>query len=170
MADELPRADESKRGSRRWVRTWIAYEEYESLHLSHMENLYREGLILDDTLTFAHTVRESGELVRVNLTGIVHCRGDVTVEVSKWLAVQRGSRNRVEVKTEFYLYHAHHEVSGARVALFRYDNAHGELHRHWFDQAGRETHVEDIPLETMPRMDAVLREAVATAEGSARPG
>lgn len=134
-----------------------------------MESLYREGLILDDTLTFTHTTGESGELIRVNLAGIVDCRGDVTVEISKWLSVRRGLRNRVEVLTEFYLYHAQHEIGGRQMPLFRYDNAHGELHRHWFDQDGQETRVEDVPIETMPRMDAVLREAVSAAERIVQP-
>jgi hypothetical protein len=52
MADGVPDADEPARTVLRWNRGWCSYEGYQVVHESHMEALYREGIVVRDTLTY----------------------------------------------------------------------------------------------------------------------
>lgn len=133
-----------------------------------MEALIRDGDVLRDTLTFREIFDETA-LVRVNLRGRVVCRDGVVLVVNKWLRVRRGSSGRNEVLGEFYSYQAYRR--GKRpVPILRYDNAHGsEIHRHFFDPAGREIGTQRISMESLPRLDLVIREAIAIATGSPIP-
>lgn len=133
-----------------------------------MEALVREGFVLRDTLTFREIYDES-DLLRVNLRGRVVCSDGVVLVVNKWLGVRRGSTGRNEVLGEFYSYQAYRRGKPP-IPILRYDNAHGSgLHRHFFDAAGKEIGVQHVTLQTLPRLDLVIREAVAIATGSPIP-
>lgn len=131
-----------------------------------MAALVRGGLVVRDTLTFREIYdAQSGGLAKVNLRGRVVCTHGVVVIVDKWLRVRRGRGGHYEVLGEFYAYHAYRRGTPP-VWLARYDNAHGsDLHRHFFDSGGRETRVEVVTLESLPRLDFIIREAVFLAGG-----
>lgn len=156
MADLVPGADESQRGIRRWRRGWYPYDAYQDVHQSHIEALYREGLLVRDTLTFRE-IRTASEFVKVQVRGRVQLTSGAVVVVNKWLDVRRGRQNRVEVRGRHYSYHAW--ARNPRRDLFRYDDAHGQLHRHVYDQSGREIRVEPLDLDQLPRLDLLVREA-----------
>lgn len=130
-----------------------------------MDDLRGEGLVIRDTLVFREVRDEpSGELLRVNVRGWIACADRAVIAVNKWLMVRRGPHNRYEVKGEDYSYHAW--VRGnPRRELFRYDSAHGldRLHRHVFDEDGRETDIIPVSLDALPRLDLVVHEAVGLA-------
>lgn len=130
-----------------------------------MDALAAEGIVISDTLTFIEVRDErSGELVAVNLRGRIRCVDDVVIMVDKWLGVRRGRDNHHEVLGQSYRYHAW-QRGRSRRDLVRYDSAHGltHLHRHEFDAAGRETAIVPLDLQTMPRLDLVIQEAVRLA-------
>lgn len=73
---------------------------------------------------------------------------------------------RIEVKTEEYSYHAFVRTPQPRRDLFRYDNSHGgldTLHRHTFDDEGRELALQAIEHDLLPPLDRVIRETEAQA-------
>ena len=125
-----------------------------------MDSLANESIVLRNTLTFRELAHANGDLARVNLRGRIVCAERVVIAVNEWLAVRRGPTNRYQVLGESHSYHAFKRAS-PRVDILRYDDAHGPLHRHYFDAAGREIRVEAIELETLPRLDFVVREAVS---------
>lgn len=131
-----------------------------------MDALAREGLVRSDRLTFVELRTSSGDLRAVNLRGRIDCCDDVVITVNKWLDVSRNARNQVVVRGRLYGYHAW--VRGTpRRNLLRYDNAHAsQLHRHFFDDVGREIGVVAVSLESLPRLDLVIREAVALVRGT----
>lgn len=101
----------------------------------------------------------------------MHLQGEIAtasggvLHVSKWLAV-RTLRGRPHVLTALYGYHGLARRDGGVVALVRYDNSHGDtgtLHRHVFDDAGRELREEPMALEELPPLNLVVREVEALA-------
>lgn len=148
MVNRVPGPDESQRGIRRWQRGWYPYDAYQDIHQSHIQTLYREGLIARDTLTFRE-IRAGGELLKVQISGRIHLSTGAVLMVNKWLDTRRGRQNRLEVKGRHYSYHAW--IRGPRRDLFRYDDAHGQLHRHVYDEIGREVRTEQLGLAELPR-------------------
>lgn len=131
-----------------------------------MESLAREGLVYRETLTFRELLKPSGALRWVNLRGRIYCCDDVAITVNKYLDTALDDRNQIVVRGQWYQYHAW--VRGRpRRDLLRYDNCHGfdSLHRHFYDASGTEIAVEGIPLDTLPRLDLVIRESIAVATG-----
>jgi hypothetical protein len=129
-----------------------------------MNALERDGLVLRDSLSFVETVGRKNVLLALSMRGHVFCRDDVVLRVDEKLAWRRGRNNRLEVTAEHYQYHAWQRARPGRRRrnLLRFDDAHGgRLHRHWFDLLGRETEVQDIDRESMPALEAVIREALA---------
>jgi len=168
MAEQLPRIDETQRGTQRWHRDWYSYEAYQDIHVSCMEALYAEGLIARDTLAFRESLSSEGEIAAVQVAGRVICIARVVISVNKWLAVRRGRANRLEVVGREYSYHAWMPATlgTPRRHLFRYDNAHGDLddlHLHRFDRNGVEIHVEAVRIDELPRLDFIIRHAVSLA-------
>jgi len=131
-----------------------------------MDVLYREALIEADDLEFIEIEDRWGLLERVGLRGHIRCRKGVRIRVLKWMDVRQDSPAHPEVLTVFYQYHAWRPASdrkGQRT-LLRYDQAHGEPHRHSYDALGREAGLTRLTLDAMPRLDEVIREVVALAE------
>ena len=131
-----------------------------------MDSLYAEGLILRDTVSFREIYTPSGALRLVNVRGRIYCPARVRVAVSKYLEVGLNERNQLVVKGRLYSYHAW--VSGKpRRDLARYDNSHGvdSLHRHFFDENGFEVATESVAYDSLPRLDLIIREALALANG-----
>jgi len=156
------------RPERPWRHDWFSYEEYQVVHVSHMERLMQEGVVLRDALSFYETFeRPTGELVAVTLKGRLQCSDDVTVRVDKRMLVRRGVANRHEVKTIHYQYHAwvRARPDRPRRNLLRYDtNSHRpELHAHLFDADGWEVGAQTISLEEMPTLDGFIRHVVTLA-------
>jgi hypothetical protein len=79
------------------------------------------------------------------------------------LAVRRSQRGRYEVRGISYSYHAW--LRESELDLLRYDTSHGmgELHRHFFDDQGREVEVRPIVLADLPTLTGVIEEAVGLA-------
>lgn len=131
-----------------------------------MDVLYAEAAVISDDLEFFE-VFDTGRILRkVRLEGHVQCANDVQVRVLKWMDTRRGVREEIEVLTTFYQYHAWRPGHEGRreQSLVRYDQAHGDSpHRHVFDSVGDEVGTEQITLDSMPRLDSVIREALALA-------
>lgn len=131
-----------------------------------MDSLAAEALVFRDTLTFRELRKESGALRWVNLRGRIQCCDGVVIAVNKGLDVALNDRNQIVVRGNAYSYHAW--VRGRpRRHILRYDNSHGEnaLHRHFFDVAGNQIAIEPVSLDSLPRLDLVIREAVAWVRG-----
>lgn len=129
-----------------------------------MESLEAEGLVHRDSLAFREVRRPTGDIAWVNLRGRIWCSDDVLIRVDKWLATTPGRRGGLLVKGRWYSYHAW--IPGKpRRDLLRYDNSHGEgdLHRHFFDDSGDEIAIEPVSYDSLPRLDLLIREAVALA-------
>ena len=136
-----------------------------------MNALIEEGIVLRETVALAEISDNNGTLVQIRVTGRVLCAYQVVLIVNKRLAVQRDSSNRQVVRGIAYEYHAFIRTTNPRRALLRYDDSHDMLHRHFFDSNGKELErsPRSIPLDSLPRMDLVIREAVALAGGPALP-
>jgi len=164
MADQLPEPPEAPREGHRWQHDWHPYEDYRNVHVSYMDRLFGEQVVLHDHLDFIEIHGEA--LDAVQIVGHVECSGGVILAVDKWLDVRRDAHGRSEVRGVSYSYHAWRRNEHD---LLRYDTAHGldELHRHDFDpETGREIGVHRVPLEELPTLDGVIREAVALAQRS----
>ena len=82
------------------------------------------------------------------------------LHVSKRFAV-RTHRGRPQVLTALYAYHGRAARGGRLVNVVRYDNAHGDtgtLHRHVYDDEGRDLGTEPVAPERLPPLDDVVRE------------
>ena len=134
-----------------------------------MERLRAEGMVTRSFLTFSESGSRDGNLVAVQLAGIVVCH-QVIIRIDKKMAVRRDRQNRYQVRTQYYQYHAMvaRRNGQPRRNLIRFDNAHGEdgLHCHRFDAIGSEVSRVPISLEHLPTLDEFVRLAVAIAEGS----
>ena len=163
MAHEVPRPEPPPGSASAWPRAWIAYDEYRLIHDRYIEVLYREGIVESDNLVFTE-VAEGRKLRQVHLEGEIVCALGVRVRVSKWLDVRQAT-DGVEVLSTFYQYHAWRPRAGRRreQPLIRYDQAHEALHRHRFEPTGASLPPQALSLEAMPRLDAVVREAVEIA-------
>ena len=129
-----------------------------------MERLRREAMVVRDSLSFRELADVSGRMASVQLLGALTCAYAVRIRVDKKMLVRRNVQNRVEVRTQFYQYHAYAmaRADQPRRNLSRIDNAHGEgnLHRHVFDRNGVEVAREDILLEDMPTLDEFIRDVI----------
>jgi len=131
-----------------------------------MSVLVREGVVEADDLVFEELYDDlTGQLIQVRLSGNVTCYSGAKVRVLKWMET-RARDGGVEVLTVFYQYQAWLPRVGRRreQPLVRYDQAHGgQPHRHEFDPLGKDVAHQNLTFETMPRLDAVIREAAGLA-------
>ncbi len=149
-------------------RDWITWERYQVIHQGYMSTLYAEGIVTSDTLEFVESCDAQGETIKVRLVGEVVCRSGVRSRVLKWMRAERRTGNRLHVLTDFYQNHAWRPRGTnhrAEQAILRYDQAHGELHRHHYDGIGEQIECEPLTSETMPTLDFVIREADALGGG-----
>lgn len=75
----------------------------------------------------------------------------------------RTPHGRPQVRTTLYRYHGRVRGRGRdrSVDVLRYDNAHGDtgtLHRHVYDDAGRDTGTEPVALEALPPLGDIVWE------------
>lgn len=146
-------------GKDRWPREWIAYERYRIVHESNVAALIAEGVVTDDDTHFSDT-RHRGEVTQAFLRGAITTASGGVLHVNKRLAV-RTRRGRLQVLTALYNYHGLARRGGRLVDVVRYDNAHGDtgtLHRHVYDDEGRELGTEPVAPERLPPLDDVVRE------------
>lgn len=158
MADDLPGATPA---SQDWSHDWFPYETYRNVHVSYMDRLREEQLVIHDHVDFIEV--RTHDLAAVQIEGRLECAFDVVIAVDKWLEVRRGTRGRIEVRGSSYSYHAW--VRNGNY-LLRYDSAHGleDLHRHEYDpRSGAETSVTNISLSELPTLDSIVRAAVEQA-------
>jgi hypothetical protein len=132
-----------------------------------MARLEATGVVDEDGLTFTRQRAPDGEPLRIQIHGRIRCASGAMLAVDKWLTARRRQDNRLEVPAYTYSYHAWMEGSGRE--LLRYDNAHGELRRHFFDSQGNDVGVVAISLEELPTLDVVIEEAVALARDDQPP-
>ena len=165
MAIELQRADETQRRNRAWKRGWFPYQRYVSIHQSSMDSLEAEGLVQRDTLTFREIRTPGGALAAVNLRGRIECCERIVIAVNKWLDTAINDWSQLVVQGRSYSYHAWVRARPRR-DLLRYDDGHGELHRHFFDATGVEVGIQPVALDSLPRLDLLIREAVALVQGT----
>jgi hypothetical protein len=99
-----------------------------------------------------------GEVVQVSLEGAICGRNEVEIEVTKHMDT-RVVVGRLQVLSTYYRYHAYRPSRGSGPVL-RYDCAHDHLHYHRFDSAGIQVRHDTLAFADMPRLDAVVREAV----------
>jgi hypothetical protein len=139
-----------------------------------MQLLYDRGIVEDDDLTFTASTDARGAIVKVKLEGEVTLSFGARARVLKWMDARPGQAGGTEVLSTFYQYHAWRPRRGAvrEQALLRYDQAHGEPHRHRFDPGGKEMGCEVLTLDSMPRLDAFIREVweIAAALGATQAG
>ena len=132
-----------------------------------MAALYRETVIVRDTLRFIESEDAAQQLVRVNVRGRIVTRSGGVLVVNKWLAVEH-YYGRPHVLADEYSYHAFIRTPRPRRDLFRYDNCHGgleTLHCHRFDDGGRELdRADDIEHAMFPPLAWIIREAEEHAE------
>jgi hypothetical protein len=128
-----------------------------------MNRLEDSGTVLSHSLIFTQFNAENGQPKTVHLAGQIDCANGVALDVNKWLAVRRSRRGRYEVRGVSYSYHAW--LRESELDLLRYDTSHGmgELHRHFFDDQGREVEVRPIVLADLPTLTGVIEEAVGLA-------
>ena len=99
-------------------------------------------------------------LTQAFLRGAITTASGGVLHVNKRLAV-RTRRGRPQVLTALYNYHGLARRGDRLVDVLRYDNAHGDtgtLHRHVYDDEGRELGTEPVALERLPPLDGVVRE------------
>jgi hypothetical protein len=117
-------------------------------------------------VSFIEAFAEDGTLLKVLMVGRAECISDLILNVGDRLQARRGWHGRYEVRTDKYRYHAWREVDGIPRDVLRYDNGHGsELHRHVFDEDGREVRREVLKDEEPPTIERVVREAIALTRG-----
>lgn len=162
MAHDLPDFSQSPRTSR--PRSWHAYDNYQAVHESGIEALFAEGVITQESTHFVET-RQGPTLIRVNLRGRIFTINGSIVVLNKWLGVQYDARNRIEVMSDEYSYHAFVRAGGRR-DIFRYDSCHGmeTLHCHRYNCEGKQVAIQAIePRDFMPTLSEIIREADAIA-------
>ena len=99
-------------------------------------------------------------LTQAFLRGAITTASGGVLHVNKRLAV-RTRRGRPQALTALYSYHGRAARGGRLVNVVRYDNTHGDtgtLHRHVYDDEGRELGTEPVALERLPPLDGVVRE------------
>lgn len=135
-----------------------------------MDVLVRDGFVESDSLVFTLLRSASGYVEQVRLDGIIHCADGVALDVTKFMDVRYES-GRMEVISTYYRYHAWRPGASGE-SVVRYDQAHGQPHCHRFERDGRMSLQTQLTLDEMPRLDEVVREAVAIARGwdADRPG
>lgn len=158
MADLLP--DPPTPPNQPGRRDWHTYQDYRVVHESNLATLANEGVITVDDVLFVET-RERFVLREVNLRGRIATVSGAILTVNKWLSVST-RRGRLCVLTREYDYHACVVVNDRMQSVFRYDNCHGgldTLHRHPYDANGRDGTPVPVPIERMPTLSMVIREA-----------
>lgn len=123
-----------------------------------MDVLYRDGFVHDHSLEFTTLIAASGAVEQVRLDGYLRCAGGVMLEVTKFMDT-RHAADALEVLTTYYRYHAWRPGRDGEL-LLRYDQSHGRPHYHRFGRLGGVERYGELTLDTMPRLDAVVREAV----------
>jgi len=128
-----------------------------------MDVLFRHGIVEADDLVFEEVFDDvTAEIVQVRLSGSVTCCCGAKVKVLKWMDTRPETGGGIEVISVYYQYQAWLPATSGRrpQSLVRYDQAHGgQPHRHQFDARGQEATHEPLTLDTMPRLDSVIREA-----------
>jgi hypothetical protein len=122
-----------------------------------MDRLYDEALISRDTLSWMESFNDDA-LALVQLGGRIEAVDGILVKIKKRMAVRVAPNHQLEVKTEAWEYHAW--IRRTKRYLVRYDNAHGELHRHSFDLLTGHESQGAIAVEDLPTLDEVIREAI----------
>lgn len=140
-----------------WPRDWLSFDQYRLVHDRYLDVLYRDGYIDGHDLRFTTYEQPGGRIVQVSLDGAIACADGVILMVTKYMDV-RYSGQTPEVLSTYYRYHAMRAESG--LPVIRYDCGHDHLHYHRFGPDGREVRRDPLDLERMPRLDAVVREAV----------
>ncbi len=100
----------------------------------------------------------------VLLEGFIYCADDVVIDVTKFMDA-RYANGRLEVISTYYRYHAWRPRRGG-AALIRYDQGDGDTtqpHYHRFSRDGDLIRYDKLSLDGMPRLDAIVREAVDLA-------
>lgn len=163
MARGVQPAHSSPRTRSSWERGWLDLDKYVVVHERYLDVLARDGYVDDVSLTFTKLTAPDGSVRQVKLEGIVFCPEGVAVEVTKYMET-RYVEGRLQVISTYYRYHAWRPGRSGE-PLIRYDQAHDSDHPHYhrFDSAGEPLRYDDLTLETMPRLDAVVREAVDLA-------
>jgi hypothetical protein len=160
LAGEVPPAHEAPGSASRWPRDWLSFEQYRDIHDRYLEVLYRDGYVDSHDLQFTKYERPDGRIEQVSLEASISCAAGVVLLVTKYMDV-RYTDKTPEVLSTYYRYHAQRAATGQPV--IRYDCGHEHLHYHRFDEDGHEIRRDPLPLQDMPRLDAVIREAVDLA-------
>jgi hypothetical protein len=153
MADQLPRPETV--GGAVWAHDWHPYQSYLTVHDRYINNLFNEGIIVENYLVFDE-IRENGKLIEVNVRGRIECVYGLCISVDKWLEVDQ------EQNVRGYSYSYHAWLVEADQEVIRYDSAYGlnELHCHLFDPSTKRESIQPCPIDRLPTMDAFIRIAV----------
>ena len=114
-------------------------------------------------LKFTRLTTVDGLVNQVVLEGVIYCSDGVAVEVAKFMDV-RYVGGELQVLSTYYRYHAWRPGRSGE-PLIRYDQGHEDPqpHYHRFDSEGGLVRYDELSFEAMPRLDAVVREAVDLA-------
>jgi hypothetical protein len=163
VASEVPPAHAAARSGSSWSRGWIRFDDYRLIHDRYIEVLYRDGYVDSSSLSFSRIIAADGSVAQVVLEGVIRCSDDVAIDVTKFMDVRRVD-GRLEVISTYYRYQAWRPGRNGE-PLLRYDQAHdsAQPHYHRFSETGALVRYDDLTLDSMPRLDAVVREAVDLA-------
>ena len=144
----------------RWPRDWISWERYRILHENRIEALIREGIIVRNEVRFRDPHWVDGVL-QARVEGEIGTASGGVIHVLEWLAV-RTRHGRPQVRATRYGYHGRVRVrGGGSVDVVRYDNTHGDtdtLHRHAFNDSGRDIGKEPLAPERLPPLGDIVAE------------
>lgn len=128
-----------------------------------MAVLVRDGFVDADSLAFTlNRDPETGRVIQITLEGVIRCASGVAIEITKHMDVRDDGDGELSVLSTYYRYHAWRPRQGGH-SLIRYDQAHGQAHCHRFAANGEPDRHVMLTLDTMPRLDEVIREAVDIA-------
>lgn len=163
MAGGVPPAHSLARTGSSWPRGWLDFDDYQVVHDRYLDVLIRDGFVESVHLNFTLLLGGDGAIAQVELRGVVHCSDAVSVDVTKFMDTRYVS-GRLEVISTYYRYHAWRPGRDGE-PLIRYDQGHDDPHPHYhrFDHRGELIRYDDLTFDTMPRLDAVIREAVDLA-------
>lgn len=163
MAGSVRPAHETPQTGSGWPRDWLDFDEYQLVHQRYLDVLLRDGFVESVALSFTRLRGADGAVNQVLLEGVIYCACDVAIEVTKFMDADV-SDGRLRVISTYYKYHAWRPGRSGE-SLIRYDQAHDARHPHYhrFDPKGHMVSYADLSLEQMPRLDAVVREAVDLA-------
>jgi hypothetical protein len=151
MAERFQDSGASQGNRASWRRDWFPYQDYLSILENQLEALRSQGLLSNDTTERRESFDRHNELNLLVVHGRLDCARDVLLEFHEAFRARRGRNNRYELRGIDLSYHAWFPGPTSR-DLLRFDDAHGPLHQHIFDELGAEVGHVPCDIEALPSL------------------